>query len=384
MLSVRALSLSLGEFSLDSVDLAVVDGEYFIILGPTGAGKTILLETIAGIYTPEAGTISLDDRDITNTEPKDRGIGMVYQDYMLFPHLTIEENIGFGLRQQKADPARIRDLVSETADMLGIGHLLGRTPGTLSGGEQQRAAIARALVLRPRILLLDEPLSALDAATRDRLRRELKSIHRTTGTTVIHITHHFEDIFALADRVAVMQSGKVVQTGTPDEVFRRPATEFVAAFTGMENVFYGISRIRSGEATIDLGAITLRTVSTVEGDVCVGIRPEEVIVSREAFESSAINAFSGTVVEIQQNGIFSRLVVDAGLPFVAVLTRQSVARLDLAEGERAHITFKASAVHVFLRGRLPLPPDSPCRLILLFPLLAPVRRQPGLRLKRYR
>ncbi|MGB4578325.1 MAG: ATP-binding cassette domain-containing protein, partial [Methanoculleus sp.] len=263
MLSVRALSLSLGEFSLDSVDLAVVDGEYFIILGPTGAGKTILLETIAGIYTPEAGTISLDGRDITNTEPKDRGIGMVYQDYMLFPHLTIEENIGFGLRQQKADPARIRDLVSETADMLGIGHLLGRTPGTLSGGEQQRAAIARALVLRPRILLLDEPLSALDATTRDRLRRELKSIHRTTGTTVIHITHHFEDIFALADRVAVMQSGKIVQTGTPDEVFRRPATEFVAAFTGMENVFYGVSRIRSGEATIDLGAITLRTVTTV-------------------------------------------------------------------------------------------------------------------------
>ncbi|NMC89648.1 MAG: ATP-binding cassette domain-containing protein [Methanomicrobiales archaeon] len=349
MLSVRALSLSLGEFSLDSVDLAVVDGEYFIILGPTGAGKTILLETIAGIYTPEAGTISLDGRDITNTEPKDRGIGMVYQDYMLFPHLTIEENIGFGLRQQKADPARIRDLVSETADMLGIGHLLGRTPGTLSGGEQQRAAIARALVLRPRILLLDEPLSALDATTRDRLRRELKSIHRTTGTTVIHITHHFEDIFALADRVAVMQNGKIVQTGTPDEVFRRPATEFVAAFTGMENVFYGVSRIRSGEATIDLGAITLRTVTTVEGDVCVGIRPEEVIVSREAFESSAINAFSGTVVEIQQNGIFSRLVVDAGLPLVAVLTRQSVARLDLAEGERAHITFKASAVHVFPR-----------------------------------
>lgn len=274
---------------------------------------------------------------------------MVYQDYMLFPHLTIEENIGFGLRQQKADPARIRDLVSETADMLGIGHLLGRTPGTLSGGEQQRAAIARALVLRPRILLLDEPLSALDATTRDRLRRELKSIHRTTGTTVIHITHHFEDIFALADRVAVMQNGKIVQTGTPDEVFRRPATEFVAAFTGMENVFYGVSRIRSGEATIDLGAITLRTVTTVEGDVCVGIRPEEVIVSREAFESSAINAFSGTVVEIQQNGIFSRLVVDAGLPFVAVLTRQSVARLDLAEGERAHIIFKASAVHVFPR-----------------------------------
>src|SRR5690554_2050066 len=271
MLDIRGLSLSLGEFSLDGVDLTVDDGEYFIILGPTGAGKTILLETIAGIYAFASGTISLDGRDITRTDPKDRGIGMVYQDYMLFPHLTVEENIGFGLLQRKTEPDRIRELVSETADLLGIGHLLDRTPGTLSGGEQQRAAIARALVLRPRVLLLDEPLSALDAVTRDRLRRELKAVHRATGTTVVHITHHFEDIFALADRVAVMQDGRIAQTGTPDEVFRKPATEFVAAFTGMENVYCGISRVRDGEAAIDLGEIVVRTVTAIEGDVCVGI-----------------------------------------------------------------------------------------------------------------
>jgi len=349
MLGIAGLSKRLGDFTLTDVNLTVADAEYFIILGPTGAGKTILLETIAGIYAPDAGTITLDGLDVTATDPKDREVGMVYQDYMLFPHLTVEENIGFGLLQRKTEPDRIRELVSETADLLGIGHLLDRTPGTLSGGEQQRAAIARALVLRPRVLLLDEPLSALDAATRDRLRRELKSVHRATGTTVVHITHHFEDIFALADRVAVMQDGRIAQTGTPDEVFRKPATEFVAAFTGMENVFYGVSRVRDGEATIDLGAITLRTVTAVEGDVCVGIRPEEMIVSREAFESSAVNAFSGSVTEIQQNGIFSRVVVNAGLPFVAVLTRQSVARLDLVEGEQAHVTFKASAVHVFPR-----------------------------------
>jgi molybdopterin-binding protein len=349
MLQVRALSLSLGEFSLDGVDMTVADGEYFIILGPTGAGKTILLETIAGIYAPGSGIIALDGRDITRTDPKDREIGMVYQDYMLFPHLTVEENIGFGLLQRKADPDRIREQVLETADLLGISHLLQRTPGTLSGGEQQRAAIARALVLRPRVLLLDEPLSALDTITRDRLRRELKAVHLATGTTVVHITHHFEDIFALADRVAVMQDGRIVQTGTPEEVFRKPATEFVAAFTGMENVFYGVSMVRDGEATIDLGAITLRTVAAVEGDVCLGIRPEEVIVSREPFESSATNAFSGTVTEIRQNGIFSRVVVDTGVPFVAVLTRQSINRLGLVEGGPASVTFKASAVHVFTR-----------------------------------
>ncbi|MDD2472526.1 MULTISPECIES: ATP-binding cassette domain-containing protein [unclassified Methanoculleus] len=349
MLEIRDLSLSLGEFSLDGVDLTVADAEYFIILGPTGAGKTILLETLAGIYTPKTGTITLDGRNITRTDPRDRGIGMVYQDYMLFPHLTVGENVGFGLRQRGDDPARIRETVRKTADLLGIGRLLERTPGTLSGGEQQRAAIARALVLRPRVLLLDEPLSALDAVTRDRLRKELKAVHRTTKTTVVHITHHFEDIFALADRVAVMQGGRIVQTGTPDEVFRKPATEFVAAFTGMENVYRGVSRVRDGEAAIDLGAITVRTVTAVEGDVCVGVRPEEVIVSREPFESSATNVFSGTVTEVQQNGMFSKVVVDAGRPFVAVLTRQSIARLGLAEGEPAYVTFKASAVHVFAR-----------------------------------
>ena len=268
---------------------------------------------------------------------------------MLFTHLTVEENIGFGLLQRKVEPARLRESVQDIAGLLGIDHLLGRTPGTLSGGEQQRAAIARALVLQPRVLLLDEPLSALDTATRDRFRRELKAVHRVTGTTDVHITHHFEDVFALADRVAVMQDGKVVQTGTPDEVFRRPATEFVAAFTGMENVYCGVSRVRGEEATIDLGGITIRTVTAIEGDACVGIRPEEVIVSREPFESSATNVFSGTVTEVRQNGMFSRVVVDAGLPFVAVLTRQSIARLGLVEGGQAYVTFKASAVHVFAR-----------------------------------
>jgi molybdopterin-binding protein len=349
VLRIAGLAKRLGDFALDGVDMTVADGEYFVVLGPTGAGKTILLETLAGIYSPDAGTIDLDGRDITRTDPKNRGIGMVYQDYMLFPHLTVGENIGFGLKQGKADPARISESVQETAALLGIGHLLERTTGTLSGGEQQRAAIARALVLRPRVLLLDEPLSALDTVTRERLRRELKAIHRATGTTVVHITHHFEDIFALADRVAVMQDGRIVQTGTPDEVFRRPATEFVAAFTGMENVYCGISRVRDGEAAIDLGEIVVRTVTAIEGDVCVGIRPEEVILSRQPFESSAANTFPGTVAEIRRNGMFSRVVVDAGLPFVAVLTRQSVARLALVEGEPASVTFKASAVHVFKR-----------------------------------
>jgi molybdate transport system ATP-binding protein len=349
MLEIYGLSKTLGDFTLTGVDLSIAEGEYFIILGPTGAGKTILLETIAGIYAPDAGIIVLNGRDVTRTEPKDRGIGMVYQDYMLFPHLTVAENIGFGLKQLRGAPALIDQRVRETAEMLGIGHLLSRAPGTLSGGEQQRAAIARALVLRPRVLLLDEPLSALDATTRERLRRELATIHRAMKTTIVHITHHFEDIFALADRVAVMQNGTVVQVGTPEEIFQRPATEFVASFTGMENVFHGTARLTDGQTLIDVGPISLRAAAMIEGDVYVGIRPEEVIVSREPFESSAVNTFRGSVTDVHRNGMFSRIVVDAGVPFVCVLTRQSIARLGLAEGEPIYLTFKASAVHAFPR-----------------------------------
>ncbi|HDR74206.1 MAG TPA: ATP-binding cassette domain-containing protein [Methanoculleus sp.] len=345
MLRITGLTKTLGSFSLKGVNLHIEEGEYFIILGPTGAGKTILLETIAGIYSPDGGTIALHGSDITRTDPKHRGIGMVYQVYMLFPHLTIEENIGFGLRQRHIDPVTIRNRVRQTAEMLGIWHLRERYPETLSGGEQQRAAIARALALGPRVLLLDEPLSALDVTTRERLRRELRTIHRMMKTTIIHITHHFEDIFALADRVAIMQNGTIVQVGTPEEIFQRPETEFVASFTGMENVFCGRSRLRDGAALIDVGPISIQTVAGIEGDVYVGIRPEEVIVSREPFESSAINTFRGTVTEIQQNGMFSRIVVDAGVPFVCALTRQSIRRLELAEGETVYLTFKASAVH---------------------------------------
>ncbi|MDN7024710.1 ATP-binding cassette domain-containing protein [Methanoculleus sp. FWC-SCC1] len=350
MLQITGLAKTLGSFSLKGVNLSIEDGEYFIVLGPTGAGKTILLETIAGIHTPDTGSISMNGIEISRMDPKERGVGMVYQDYMLFPHLTVGENIGFGLKQRSIDPAAVREQVRDVAEMLGIGHLLERSPETLSGGEQQRAAIARALIIKPRILLLDEPLSALDVTTRERLRRELATIHRMMKTTIIHITHHFEDLFALADRVAIMQDGTVVQVGTPEEIFQTPATEFVASFTGMENVFHGRARIRDGEARIELGPISLRTVAEIEGDVYVGIRPEEVIVSREPFESSAVNTFQGSVTEIRQNGMFSRIVVDAGgVPFVCALTRQSIRRLGLAEGEAVYLTFKASAVHAFPR-----------------------------------
>ncbi|HON81151.1 MAG TPA: ABC transporter ATP-binding protein [Methanoregulaceae archaeon] len=347
MLVLTAVNKRFGEFTLRNVSLTIREGEYFMILGPTGAGKTILLETIAGIHMPDSGTITLSGLDITRLPPEQRGISIVYQDVMLFPHLTVFENIAFGLKEQRLSVGEIAERVSAMADLMGISSLLERLPQTLSGGEQQRAAMARALVMCPRFLLLDEPMSALDAASRMRLRQELKRIHRNTGTTMIHITHYFEDLFPLADRLAVMQDGAIVQTGTPEEIFNHPKSDFVAHFTGMENIFRGRAVRRDDEVEIDLGPIVLHAVTPFEGDVIAGIRADELILSPGPFDSTARNTFRGTVSEIQANGAFSRVVVDVGIPLCGIITRQSLFRLGLAPGQEITVIFKASAVHVF-------------------------------------
>jgi molybdopterin-binding protein len=348
MLEIDSLSIQLGEFSFTDLNLKVNDGEYCIILGPTGAGKTILLETIAGIHYPKNGRILLNGNDITQTPPEKRGIGMVYQDYMLFPHMTVAENIGFGLKERGVSKKEWHAAVRDIAKTFGISHLLERYPKTLSGGEQQRTAIARSLLLRPSVLLLDEPLSALDTITRERLRDELKAIHKETGMTILHITHHFEDIYALANRVVVMREGTIVQEGTPDMIMHHPVSDFIANFTGMENIFTGDAVVtQSGIVEIHIGTTIIRTVTELTGRVHAGIRPEDMIISTEPFTSSAQNSFFGVVTEIIDSGVYSKIVVEAGIILTAVLTRQSIQRLGITFGSMVWLTFKATSVHVF-------------------------------------
>ena len=347
MLRIESLSITLGAFSLRDVSLEVRSNEYFIIIGPTGAGKTILLETIAGIHTPATGTILLGDREITTCEPRDRNIGMVYQDYMLFPHLTVEENIAFGLRRKKIPRNEQRAAIEEMSTLLEIDHLAKRYPGTLSGGEQQRVALARALVLRPEILLLDEPMSALDSRTRERMRRELARIHTLTGTTIIQITHHFDDVFALADRIAIMREGRIVQVGETSDVFLHPTDTFVAEFLGIGNIFRGISE-KTGNIvriTPDTGPAFL-AASAITGDIVATLHAEDVILSKAPFDSSARNCISGTVAEILPFGSTVRVILNAGFPLTALLTRESCHNLDLEPGMTVYATFKATAVHV--------------------------------------
>jgi len=347
MLRTESLSLTLGEFSVRDVSLEIHPNEYFIILGPTGAGKTVLLETIAGIHTPDTGRIFLGGQEITLTEPRSRNIGMVYQDYMLFPHLTVRKNIAFGLRQRKIPLHEQDTIVDEMCTLLEIHHLSGRYPCSLSGGEQQRVALARALVLKPKILLLDEPLSALDGRTRERMRTELSRIHQMTGTTIVHITHHFEDVFALADRIAIMREGRIVQVGETSEVFMHPSDTFVAEFLGIGNIIRGNSS-RSGNIVriTTMNGQEFFAASDNTGEVIATMHPEDVILSREPFASSARNCLPGTVSEIIPFGSTVRVILDVGFPILAILTRESCHDLHLEEGGSAYATFKATAVHV--------------------------------------
>jgi molybdopterin-binding protein len=348
MLEVRNLSKDLGEFVLRDVSIEVHDGEYLVVIGPTGAGKTILLETVAGIYLADAGAIVLNGREITHLPSKDRNICMVYQDYMLFPHLTVEQNIGFGLKNRKVPGDEIARRVLEVAVLFGIDHLLHRYPETLSGGEQQRAAISRAIVLEPTVLLLDEPLSALDGQTREKLRGELRRLHEMFRTTVIHITHNFEEVFSLADRVAVMKDGEILQTGDPDEIFRRPCNEFVAGFVGVENLFRGTCRIDGDLAVVEVGGQAIRsTVCTREGEVFVSVRPEDIILTAHEIKTSAQNTLSGRITGVVHHGAVVKLSVDCGIPFTAAITRQGFDALGVKIGDQLWIAFKASAVHVF-------------------------------------
>lgn len=231
MVKIENLSLSLGDFRIDNLDLTVGEGEYFMLLGPTGSGKTELMKCIAGMRSPETGKIWVDGRDITQLPPEEREVGYMPQDYKLFPHLTVEENITFGLDGEEESEKRGRAMMK----LVGVSHLSERhCAKCLSGGERQRVALARALATEPKVLLLDEPLGALDIKTNLELQEELAGIHDKIGTTTIHITHDFREALNIADRVTIIREGKIQQVGGPQEILQDPESEFVASFTDLE------------------------------------------------------------------------------------------------------------------------------------------------------
>jgi ABC-type sugar transport system ATPase subunit len=348
MIRVRNLWVDLGDFVLQNANLDISNGEYFVILGPTGAGKTVLLESIAGLYSLKEGRIWLDGKEVTKLEPEKRGVSIVYQDQMLFPHLSVRDNIIFGLRIRKIRPSEIEQTLSWLAGLLEIHHLLNRRPETLSGGEKQKVALARALSVKPKLLLLDEPLSALDLSSREILQRELRKIHEQYRVTTVHVTHDFEEAIALADRVAVIGDGCIQQTGTPEQIFRQPGSEFVARFAMVRNIFRG--EVVSGEkedALFYVDGTCLFVVTEHRGKCHASLRPEDIIVSHAPFPSSARNSFSGVITAIVDKGSTLLLTVKVPPDFVCLVTRNSFDAMELAVGNQIYLTFKASAINIF-------------------------------------
>ncbi len=351
MIKVRDLWVDLGDFVLKDANLDIFAGEYFVILGPTGAGKTVLLESIAGLYPINQGRIWLNGEEVTRLETEKRGISIVYQDQMLFPHLSIKDNISFGLRIRKTPPQEIEKTLGWLTGLLGIEHLLSRKPDTLSGGEKQKVALARAFSVKPKLLLLDEPLSALDPHSREVLQREMGNIHQQYKVTTVHVTHDFEEAIALADRIAVIGNGRIQQIGTPEEVFRRPSSEFVARFAMARNIFRGeVVRGDKGEALLNLDGVSLYVVTKHRGECHASLRPEDIIVSHAPFPSSARNSFHGVISSIIDKGSTLLLTVDAPPDFVCMVTRNSFDAMGLSIGSDIYMTFKASAVHIFQSG----------------------------------
>jgi molybdenum ABC transporter ATP-binding protein len=351
MIEFRGVSLALGAFALRAVSLTVKKGDYYFIIGPSGAGKTVLMEAIAGLHLPDAGEILIEGRDVSRIPPEKRRIALVYQDYSLFPHMTVEENIGFGLQMQKRPKEEIRKRVSELLNTFGIEHLKDRFPGTMSGGEQQRTAIARALASEPEILLLDEPFAALDPVTRERLMTDILRIHEEQGLTIVQVTHAREEILRMATRCAVIIDGRMVQEGPADQVFQTPESTVVARFVGMENILNGIvAASADGLASIDVGERRIIAVSDAAPGTAAAVvfRAADVTLHLvDGEESTARNRFEAVITAVVPlGGPLTEVYLDAGIPIVALITRRSAEDLELTPGMSVEASIKASAVRV--------------------------------------
>jgi len=343
MIEIKNAHKSLGEFSLRGVDLRIETGEYFVVLGPTGAGKTVLLESIAGLHRLDQGEVWIEGRDVSHLVPELRRVGYVPQDYVLFPHLSLRQNIGFSLALRHVPAADVARRVQELADLLNIAHLLDRKPRTLSGGEQQRGALARALAPEPTVLLLDEPLSALDEGTRAELSVELRRISDDLHTTVVHVCHNFDEALELADRIAIVHQGRVLQVGTRAEVFRRPASAFAARFVGAQNLFPVLACDRTGR-TVTLAADLVLPVPSLpdQDDLLAMIRPEEISVHANGDAAAP----QWTLRQVEDRGRLVRLTLQGPLPLLVTMTPQAFAAAHVAEGQTVAATWNPQAVHV--------------------------------------
>jgi spermidine/putrescine transport system ATP-binding protein len=324
-----------GQSALRGVTLAIEEGEFFSLLGPSGCGKTTLLRILAGFLEPDAGEVRLRGDDVTRLPPNKRPVNMVFQHYELFPHMTVFENVAYGLKRKRVRKDEIRERVYSILDVLGVRELEKRNASQLSGGQQQRVAVARALVNRPAVLLLDEPLSALDVKLRKRMQLELKSIQHELRTTFVYVTHDQEEALLMSDRVGVMHDGLLLQVGTPREIYDHPANAFVADFVGTLNDLGGVvTEVATPHAFItfpDGSHIALRADQFKVGDsVSVAVRPEQIVIEGPAASDSSgpgMSILHGTIVSVDFVGSLTRYVV--AVPALGEVVVHSLSRTEL-------------------------------------------------------
>ncbi len=348
------LTKAFGAFqAVRGIDLEIGSGEFFSLLGPSGCGKTTTLRMIGGFERPTSGEIRVDGEDLAQTPPEQRPVNTVFQSYALFPHLDVRANVGFGLRFTDCDKATTKTRVAEALELVRLSEFGHRRPNELSGGQQQRVALARALVLRPRVLLLDEPLGALDAKLRKALQRELTTLHREVGITFVYVTHDQEEALTMSDRLAVMRDGRIEQMGSPQAVYERPDTAYVADFLGVANLLDGHS---DGAGTVRIGNWALPsehagtnhdTARTVPAGPChVVVRPERVQLSTPGGGTSASRR--ATVADLVYLGALTQVVLEtaeSGVRLTAMLTNDGTRR-PYGVGEEVDVDLTPEALHV--------------------------------------
>jgi len=365
MIEVRGLNLAVGNFRIDLLDLILQEGGYNVLLGPTGSGKTLILESVIGLRNFQSGSIIVGGKEIQNLPPERRGISYLPQDLALFPHLTVKENLLYGLRAQKKSSGKDENHLGRLVDTLKIGHLLDRYPQGLSGGEKQRVALGRALAPSPQLLLLDEPLAALDPGLKSEIQQLLISLHRSLRFTALHVTHDLQEAYLLGDTITVLIGGKVEQRGKREEVFLRPKTIRVAQFLGLQNLFpEKVLQVEGGGKSLTVSLwgeeITLPSdhaagrLSPGE-DVVLYLRPEEIMILREGKpikESLRRNILEGEVVRILDRGTHRWVLFQpAGMGFHLEihLPNYVFRNLSVQEGQRIRVAMRWEAFWVIPR-----------------------------------
>jgi spermidine/putrescine transport system ATP-binding protein len=343
MIEIRGVTKRFGAFTaVNNIDLTIQAGEFITLLGPSGCGKTTLLRLLAGFETPDEGAVFLDGEDVSHVPPYRRSVNQVFQSYALFPHLTVKENVGFGLRMQNVPAAEADGRIKEALAMVSLSEQVDKLPHQMSGGQRQRVALARAIVCRPKVLLLDEPLSALDAKLRHGMQLELKHLQRKLGLTFVFVTHDQDEALTMSDRIAIINQGRIEQLGTATEIYHRPKTPFAADFIGQANLLSGTIILRdatTARVRLDSGlelVVANTDLSASAHRALISIRPEKIHIGRAP--SLAENIFQANIEEEIFQGATDqlRLVTEQGTKLLALVANESATQEAFHAGERVY------------------------------------------------